>query len=170
MDAAPKPLLDTKQPDHDQEVGLFASAGDALRAVSDSYDYWSGNLTTSSLQMNYALIGANWIIFGSVNGILSNKWSKWSMILVFLALLTNVIGSLVLTALLRSRILEAEGDNPKWQQEFAAAQGKATHWPFTPSIDNTGTIMRSVKAGLTIASGICLIVGALIGPIAPPKP
>jgi len=54
------------------KIGLFESPADAQKSVSGAYDYWSGNLTASSLQMNYALIGANWIIFGSVNGILGS--------------------------------------------------------------------------------------------------
>jgi len=64
------------------EIGLYKTPADAQKAVSGAYDYWRGNLTTSSLQMNYALIGANWIIFGSVNGILGSLWAKWSMLLV----------------------------------------------------------------------------------------
>jgi hypothetical protein len=143
-------------------VGLYKDPKEASAAVSSSYDYWSGNLTTSSLQMNYALIGANWIIFGSVNGILGSFCAKWSMLLVLLALVVNVVGSWILSEVLRKRIFYAEENYPRWGKEFEVARGKKDPWPFTNAIDNIGRWMRWIKATLIIASGIFLIVGAIL--------
>ena len=147
------------------EIGLYATPADAQKAVAAAYDYWSGNLTTSSLQMNYALIGANWIIFGSVNGILASFWAKWSMLLVLVALVVNVLGSWILSGRLRSRSFYAESDYERWNREFEDAKGKQTPWPFTATIDGIGKWMRWVKAALTIASGVFLIIGALLKPV-----
>jgi hypothetical protein len=146
-------------------VGLYKDPKEASAAVSGSYDYWSGNLTTSSLQMNYALIGSNWIIFGSVNGILGSPWAKLSMVLVLVALVVNVLGSWILSEVLRRRIFYAEEDYPRWEAEFKVARGKKDPWPFTNAIGNIGRWMRWIKATLTIASGVCLIVGALMKPV-----
>jgi hypothetical protein len=147
------------------DIGLFKAPAEAAKAVSTSYDYWSGNLTTSSLQMNYALIGANWIIFGSVNGILGSPWAKWSMLFVLFALVVNVLGSWILSEVLRNRIDYGEENYPRWSAEFEEARGKKSPWPFTSAIDNIGRGMRWVKASLTLASGMCLIVGALLKPV-----
>jgi hypothetical protein len=59
----------------------------------------------------------------------------------------------------------AEGDYPRWDEQYKQAYGKKVSWPFTKKIDNIGRWMRWMKAGLTIASGVCLIVGALMKPV-----
>lgn len=142
--------------------GLYDSPQEALKKVSSEYEYWSGKLTETSLQMCYALIGANWIIFGSVNGILHSNWAKSSLVLVFLALGSNVIAALMLSEFLRSHIGYAEGHIETWDEEYNAAIGKDVAWPFTDRIQNTGRTMRWIKAGFTIASAICLIIGAIL--------
>jgi hypothetical protein len=145
--------------------GLYASPNDALKTVADSYNYSSGKLTDLSLQMCYALIGANWAIFGSkngVNGILGSFWAKWSMLLVLLALVSNVVAAFVLSQLLENRVDYAESDNPRWVTEFDKSSGKHVAWPFTNAINNTGKAMRWMRTALTIAAGVCLIIGAIV--------
>lgn len=61
------------------DAALYASPAEALKKVSTEYEYWSGKLTETSLQMCYALIAANWVVFGSMNGSLSNIWTKLSL-------------------------------------------------------------------------------------------
>ena len=96
-----------------------------------------------------------------MNGIEGSPWAKWSMLLVLVALVINVLGSWILSEVLRRRIDYAEEDYPRWDREFDAAKAKKVPWPFTKPIDKIGRGMRWIKAGLTIASGVCLIVGAL---------
>jgi hypothetical protein len=142
--------------------GLYKSPQEALQKVSSEFEYWTGKLTETSLQMCYALIGANWVIFGSVNGILHSIWAKSSIVLVLLALASNVIGAWILSGMLRRRIGFGEGHNNEWAQQFREASGKAVPWPFTKAIENTGKWMRAVKAGFTLAAGVCLIAGAIL--------
>jgi hypothetical protein len=142
--------------------GLYASPEDALKKVSSEYEYWSGKLTETSLQMCYALIGANWVVFGSVNGILHSRWAKSSLVLVLLALASNVIGAWLLSESLRDRIGYGEGHGEDWVREFKEAEGKNVAWPFTDAIQNTGKWMRWIKATFTLASGITLIIGAIL--------
>jgi hypothetical protein len=142
--------------------GLYASPSEALKKVLDAYDYWSGKLTDISLQMSYALIGANWVIFGSVNGILASGWAKASIVFVLLALVSNVIAALALSELLNRRVDYAETDNPRWGREFKDSSGRRVAWPFTDRINNTGKLLRWIKGVLTVASGVCLIIGAIL--------
>jgi hypothetical protein len=142
--------------------GLYASPEDALKKVSSEFEYWSGKLTETSLQMCYALIGANWVIFGSVNGILHSSLAKWSLVLVLFALGSNVIGAWMLSESLRRQIAYGEKDSTRWATEYQNAKGKDVAWPFTDRIQNTGKFMRWIKAAFTLASGICLIVGAIL--------
>jgi len=74
----------------------------------------------------------------------------------------------ILSEVLRRRVLYAEEDHPRWAAEFRVARGRKDPWPFTDAIDNVGRGMRWIKATLTIAGGVCLIVGALrFIPLAP---
>src|ERR1700731_1856774 len=118
--------------------GLYASPEDALKKVSSEFEYWTGKLTETSLQMCYALIGANWVVFGSVNGILHSAYAKWSLVLVLLALGSNVIGAWMLSESLRRQISHGEQDPNRWATEYADAVGKDVPWPFTDRIQNTG--------------------------------
>jgi hypothetical protein len=143
-------------------AGLYESPQEALQKVTSEFEYWTGKLTETSLQMCYALIGANWVIFGSVNGILGSRWAKASIVLVLLALASNVIGAWLLSAMLRSRISYGEGHTKEWADEFKDAVGKDVPWPFTDAIETTGAWMRRIKAAFTLISGLCLIAGALL--------
>lgn len=144
------------------ETGLYASPDDALIKVSGEFEYWTAQLTDTSLQMCYALIGANWVVFGSVSGILKSNWSKWSMVLVLVALFCNVLGTLILSESLRRRVAYGESDPARWAREYQEGMGKDVPWPFTYGIQNVGTWLRWIKVGLTLASGLCLIVGAIL--------
>jgi len=159
----------TNQPPHEhpthlkthRSAGLYASSEDALKKVGSEFEYWTGRLTDTSLQMCYALIGANWVIFGTVDGILKNNWAKSSLVLVLLALASNVIGAWVLSESLRKRIAYAESNIERWKKEFEHSTGQDDAWPFTEGMQNIGFLMRWVKAGFTLASGFCLIAGAV---------
>ncbi len=153
---------DKVNPNKPAARGLYESPQAALQKVSSEFEYWTGKLTETSLQMCYALIGANWVVFGSVNGILHSLWAKWSIVLVLLALASNVIGAWVMSSMLRRQISFGEGQSEKWAQEFKDAAGKDIAWPFTNAIQNTGKWMRGIKATFTLASGLCLIIGAIL--------
>lgn len=58
------------QSDKKNETTLYKDPAQALQTVSSEYAYWSGKLTETSSQLSYALIAANWVVFGSLNGIL----------------------------------------------------------------------------------------------------
>jgi hypothetical protein len=46
--------------------------------------------------------------------------------------------------------------------EFEVNRGKNVAWPFTDYIQNTGRYVRWIKAGFTLASGVLLIIGAIL--------
>jgi hypothetical protein len=142
--------------------GLYASPEEALTKVTTEFEYWTGKLTETSLQMCYALIGANWVIFGSINGILHNPWARWSLVSVLLALGSNVIGAWILSELLRHRIVYGETNSVEWAEQYKMAAGRDVAWPFTDAIQNIGKYMRWIKSVFTLASGLCLIAGAIL--------
>jgi hypothetical protein len=85
--------------------------------------------------MCYALIGANLVVFGSVNGILQNVWAKLSLSGVIIALACSVLGAWLLSEALRKIAERAEEKPAEWEQEFKRESNKKSPWPFTKPIE-----------------------------------
>jgi hypothetical protein len=150
-----------QNPERKGGAGLYANSGEASKKVSTVFEYWSTKLTETSLQMCYALIGANWLAFGSVNGILVNIWAKLSIMLVVLALSSNIVGAWLLSESVRRRMEYAEADIPRWEREFSETASKADPWPFTERIESIGKWMRWIKASFALAAGILFLIGVI---------
>jgi hypothetical protein len=140
---------------------LYNDAQDALKAVRDDYLYWTGKLTETSVQLSYAVLGANWAVFGSVDKILTNSWSKFSVLLVIVSLALNVLGAKVIAEKHLDRINYAEANPVRWSGEFATTAGKRDPWPFTSAIESLAGAMRTGKTWLPLIAGV-LFVMALI--------
>ena len=110
--------------------------------------------------MCYGLIGANWVVFGSVGGILHSVWAKSSLFAVILTLACNVIGAWFMIESLRKRFEWAEGHSAEWKREFDDAVNKRVAFPFTDSQELIGKGIRQVKGLLPLIGGLLLIIGA----------
>lgn len=88
--------VNKRRPAGKDSTGIYASSTDALKQINEAFDYWSGQITATSLQMCYALIGANWVIFGSVGNILHSRYAIVSLLLVLLALTFNMLSAYML--------------------------------------------------------------------------
>src|SRR5215467_8181366 len=139
--------------------GVHETPQKALDAVGSEFNYWTGKLTEHSLQMCYALIGANWVVYGSVGQILRSQWAKMSLLIVILTLAINVIGAWYLSESLRKRFEWAESHTPAWEKEFQAAVGARVAFPFTDAHEKAGFWLRQVKGLFPLISGAFLIIG-----------
>ena len=151
----------------DKNVGgvpsvLYAQGPEALKAVRDDYLYWTGKLTETSVQLSYAVLGANWAVFGSVDGILAHFWSKVSVFLIVLSLALSVLGAKVMGEKHLERINYAEADTERWNAEFTATASKQDPWPFTPAIESLGRWMRRGKTWLPLTAGAAFLLALLI--------
>ena len=142
--------------------GVHETPQKAIEKVGSEFEYWSGKLTETSLQMCYALIGANWVVYGSVGQILQSQWAKLSLLMVILTLAINVIGAWYLSESLRRRFEWAEGHSPEWEKEFQGAVGKRDPFPFTDAHETAGFWLRQVKGFLPLVGGVFLVVGAIL--------
>lgn len=136
---------------------LYASPAEALKAVCDEYLYWTGKLTDTSLQLSFAVIAANWAVFGSVNQILSSFWSKLSVGLVIVGLGFSLSGAKWMGELHETRIDYAETDPSRWKAEFKDNAGKGD-WPFTGKIVSLGRRMREAKTWIPLIAGLAFLV------------
>lgn len=141
--------------------GLYQDADAALKEVHGSYDYWSGKFNETSLKMSYALIAANWMIFGSVNGILSSQLAKWSLLMPMLAIGTDVAGSWWLGYSLNKQAQYGESHGAEWEKKFKKAAGTDDPFPFTAAQQNAGGVIRAVKALAILTGSVLFVIGAI---------
>lgn len=142
--------------------GLYATPADALRAVMVDYHYWTGRLTETSAQMSYAVIAANWIVFGSINVILSSTYAKLSLLSVLLSLATSVVGTWLLCEAHRKQANYGDCDPVRWATEFGQLANTKNPWPFTAYIECAAALTRHLKAFFALAGGVFLVIGALL--------
>jgi len=157
------PRVQTPSPKGEHNISgvpkaLYSDAPEALKAVRDDYLYWTGKLTETSVQLSYAVLGANWAVFGSVDSILTNLWSKLSVFLIVLSLGMSVLGAKAMGEMHFGRINYAEADPARWNTEFHATAGKRDPWPFTGAIESLGSNMRAAKTWLPLIAGALFFV------------
>jgi hypothetical protein len=143
-------------------AGTYKSSTDVLKELKTAFDYWSGQVTATSLQMCYGLIAANWLVFGSVGNILHSGYAVASLLLVMLALAFNMVSAYGLAEYMRSRFGYAVSDPDRWEAEFQQEKIKPTTWPYSNWTQGASIASRAIKIILPLASGVCLIIGAIV--------
>ncbi|SPE27193.1 membrane hypothetical protein [Acidobacteriia bacterium SbA2] len=140
----------------------YESPAEGYKKVQTEYEYWTGKLTDTSMQLSYALIAANWAVFGSANSVLHNRYSKWSIALVLFALGVNLFGSWLLGELHRARAVGAETRSSEWNLEWERYKGQTNpRWPFTRSIIAVGRTMRYIKVWFPLIGGGLFLIALL---------
>jgi hypothetical protein len=145
-----------------EATGTYKSSTDALKEIRTAFDYWSGQVTATSLQMCYGLIAANWVVFGSVGNILHSGYAVASLFLVMLALTFNMVSAYGLAEYMRGRFGYAVFDPKRWEAEFQQEKIKPTTWPYSNWTQGASIATRAIKIILPLASGVCLIIGAIV--------
>jgi hypothetical protein len=112
--------------------------------------------------MCYALIGANWVVFGSVGNILHNRYSIVSLLLVLLALTFNLFSAYALAEYMRRRFGYAVSNRKRWEAEFQDEKIQSTTWPYSKWTEGASIATRMIKVVLPLASGVWLIIGAIV--------
>lgn len=151
----------------------FENASDATKELHEQFNDWSAAVPKYGLQVALALIAANWAIYGGRAVILSNPFSKWSIVVAVLYLGFNLAGVWWMTRQFDKRKIYADEDVGRWKREYADSIGVTTHWPYTPAIDNFGGFMRYIHTFAPLFSGV-LLLASLFFPVAsatrPPTP
>ncbi len=141
--------------------GAYADPQDALRFLGKRFDSWSLALSDRSLQLSYALVAANWAVFGSQDKILDSTFAKISLGLIVLYLALNLLLTRFIVWLLRRRFAYAEDDHVRWEAEYHEAIGKNDPWPSTKAIDGTSRVLREIRTWVPIGAGIAFIIAFL---------
>lgn len=139
----------------------YANPAEGLQAVGRWFDAWSRALSDRSVQLAYALVAANWAIFGSRDEIMNSSLAKLSISFALLFLALNLVISRVLVERLRSRFVFAESHPRKWEEEFMNSIGESTPWPSTRAIDRLARTLREVRTWVPLTSGLFFLIAVL---------
>jgi hypothetical protein len=125
---------------------LYASTGDALRAVRDDYHYWTSRVTDSSLQLALAVVAANWALFNSAAELRKNLWAQLSLAVVVAGVAIGLVGAKYLGDLHNRQIAHASADPDRWRREaLEALRTPGAAWPYTEQIVRVGWILRELR-------------------------
>jgi hypothetical protein len=140
--------------------GAYQDPAAALKDIGEAFNFWSGSLGSKSLQICYALIGANWVVYGSTQGLLQSGWAILSLLSILCALAQNILVAFVMAELHRTRYAYAEKDKDRWADEFTKFAGTSHAWPFTRTIEVVGILSRWLNFLLPTFGALFLFIGA----------
>lgn len=145
--------------------GSYSSPDAALKAVEGWYNSRTRALAARSVELSYAIIGANWAVFGSTGKLLSSPYAKISIGLTVIFLGLNLGLPRLSAHLLRERYSYAESNPARWAQEFQANKGQAVPWPSTEAIDNVARILWEARTWMPLIAGGSLLLGIIRTPL-----
>jgi hypothetical protein len=140
--------------------GGYASASEALKSLGASFNTWTTSLTATSIQMCYAVVGADWIVFSPLANLRKNHWAIASLCCVLAAITVNLITAYMMSEWHRLRYGYAESDWGRWQREYEVNSGIKSSWPASCGMEVVAAVTRFLKFGLPLAGGILLAIGA----------
>lgn len=139
----------------------FDTAGDASRELFESFNKWSGAVGSYGVQTAYAVIAANWAVFGTTKVIVDNCWAKYSLGVAVGFLAIHLICTDWISRLCDQRIKYANRDQKRWQKEFEDKNTPASSWPYTKKIERIRNFLRFLKVWVPVVSGGLFIGGVI---------
>lgn len=147
----------------------YSTASEGTKAVIADYHYWTGRVSEWSVQLSYSVLAANWAVFTTLNGIMSNVWSYLSVAVAVLNLFLMVIFAAALALLHLLQVKKAEHNLEMWETQFRKATGKIDPWPFTTQIEFVANVFLGVRAITPVLAAILFFVALCVLRWAAPK-
>lgn len=158
------PLIDpTSQFEQGSTSRRFSNAGDAVKELFEGFNDWSATVSTYGIHMAYAVIAANWAVYGDAQAIIGNHWAKSSISIVISFLGLNLFCTWLMTSHYYKRCVYANEDKARWSSEFEKEKTSSSDWPYTKFIQRLGKFMRLLKVWAPIVGGIVFIIGLFCG-------
>jgi len=141
----------------------YSNAAEGLKALEDSYNYWTGKITDLAFQSSLALIAANWAL---ISGLQPTRCARIllivSTIIALASLLVGLWGARRMAQLHDERFRFAEKCREEWQKEWERSEGTESQWPYTQEIEDSGRRWATAKFWLLVLAGITFAAGAVI--------
>jgi len=136
---------------------VTAGSEEGINRLNVLRNTWSSILTQKSLEAEYAIIGANWVVHGA-------KLTEHTFALVSVAIAILHVGVYLLMAwfiywLLDRQVDYALKDPARWEVEYERRKDPESNWPFTYAIDRTGEIHNDLKMLFPISAAVCFMMG-----------
>lgn len=141
----------------------FANAGDAAKEIFEGFNDWSATVSSYGMHMAYAIIAANWAVYGDAQAIIGNLWAKFSVAIVISFLGLNLFCTWLMTILYTQRCEYADESKARWSNEFQRENTTSSAWPYTKSIERLGGFIRLLKVWAPIVGGIVFLLGLFFG-------
>lgn len=156
---ASQPVVPTASAD----ARRFSKAGEGTKDLVEGYNAWTSGLAKHALQVGFALIGANWALYGTQAGILSNGWATASLFVAIGYLVLQLVLMQLMCMLHKRQHDYAEHDRDRWANEYDAAANTKSDWPFTRSIIRLGKVMTWLNVCAPVLSGALLFASVFFG-------
>ena len=140
----------------------FENAGDAAKELFDGFNDWSAAVNVYGVQTAYAVIAANWAVYGNAQTILNNPWAKVSIAIVVGFLGINLLCIGLMTRLYSRRRCYADKDKERWKVEFEKEVETSSPWPYTGFIEVLGSFIRIFNMWAPVMGGAIFIIGLFI--------
>ena len=130
----------------------WESAIKGVEALVDDRNQWSKILADKSLQADYAIIGATWVVHGSE--ISSNVLAVLSVFFAVLHIGVYLFFGWLMYSLLDKRLDFALGSADKWDKEYRTSADPSNHWPYSYGIDRLGELHNHLKMIIPLSAAI----------------
>jgi hypothetical protein len=141
----------------------YSSAAEGLKALEDSYNYWTGKITDLAFQSSLTLIAADWAL---ISGLHPSRCARNFLIVsttvALASLLVGLWGARQMAYLHRKQFQFAESHRAAWQKEWELSETTASQWPYTQEIENSGAKWATAKFSLLVLAGVTFAIGAAI--------
>lgn len=151
------------QIDRSSSSRRFINAGDAIKELFEGFNDWSANVSTHGMHTAYAVIAANWAVYGDAQAIIGNLWAKFSIAIIISFLGLNLFCTWLMTLCYTEQYDYADEDRERWSSEFEREKIVPSSWPYTKFIEQLGEFMRLLKVWAPIIGGIFFILGLFFG-------
>ncbi len=141
----------------------FANAGEATKELVEAYTACSSALTKHSIEVAFAVIAANWAVYGGTREIITNLWARWSVVIALLFLGYNLVATRLMAQRNWDQIELAESDHEAWEKGFEQTAGTNDPWPYTKKIESLGHTMRAVKAFAPVVGAALFLLSLFLG-------
>jgi hypothetical protein len=135
------------------------SASDYLKQLGQDFNSWAELLTSHSSQACYAIIAANWAVYGKWSDILNHASAKWSILLAVASIGITLFTNWLMAQLHYNQFLYAEKDKGRWEKEYLEYKNRSEDnpWPYTQSIQNIGAVSRLLKMIVPVTATVAFI-------------
>ena len=119
-------------------------------------------LSSRSLQLSFAIIAGNWAVHKTTEALLANLWAKWSLVVIFVFLGSDLLGTRLMSKSLYARHEYAEADLDRWGRDYETAKGTPGAWPYTSGIQKLGAALRELKLWAPTGAAVLFVISLFV--------